>query len=155
MSIIQSNRQWRRECRQDWVGGDDRMIAARMKGGICNMVVRSAIRYDWHCWWCKDMEKRESGYIRQRMLKMKFPGRWKRARPQQSLLDVVIEDMKWFGVTEEDAMEAGDQLWRLLKREAKKRWSLGLSKTFYARVTQIIKTVILSLRHLDKWCDCI
>lgn len=52
---------------------------------------------------------------------MKFPGRWKRARPQQSLLDVVIEDMKWFGVTEEDAMEAGDQLWRLLKREAKKR----------------------------------
>lgn len=63
------------------------MIAARMKGSICHMVVRSAIRYDWTLLMMqRHVEKRESGHIRQRMLKMEFPGRWKRGRPQQSLV---------------------------------------------------------------------
>lgn len=48
------------------------------------------------------MERRDSGYIRERMLNMELPGGRKRGRPQRRFMDV-LKDMHRVGVTEVDA----------------------------------------------------
>lgn len=49
------------------------------------------------------VQRRYSGHIGQRMLKIELPGEKKRGRPQRRLVDVVKEIKKMVGVTEEEA----------------------------------------------------
>lgn len=46
------------------------------------------------------MQRRESGYVGQKMLKMELPGKRKSGRPQKRFMDVVKKDMLEVGVTE-------------------------------------------------------
>ncbi|PME06485.1 hypothetical protein A8A06_13560 [Escherichia coli] len=55
--------------------------------------------------WFGHVQRRDSGYIGQRMLKMELPGRRRRGRPQRRFMDVVKEDMQRVGVREEDARD--------------------------------------------------
>lgn len=57
--------------------------------------------------WFAHVQRRESGYPGQRMIKMKLPGRRKRSA-QRSIMDVGKENMQRAGVTEEDAWIGGD-----------------------------------------------
>ena len=53
--------------------------------------------------WFGHVQRREEGYIGRRMLGMEIPGRRKRGRPKRRFMDVVREDMRVVGVTEEEA----------------------------------------------------
>lgn len=72
--------------------------------------------------WFRRVKRKDSGYTGQRMLKMELPGRRKRGKPQRSFMDVVAEDAKMVGVTEEEVneAEADDLLWRHFKGAAKR-----------------------------------
>jgi len=52
--------------------------------------------------WTEHMQRRDAGYIRKRMVKMKLPDLRKRGRPKRRFIDVVREDMQ-VGIAEEDA----------------------------------------------------
>ena len=56
------------------------------------------------------MNRGEEGYVGRRILEMGISGRRKRGRPKRKFINVVREDMRVLGVTEE---EAGDrEVWR-------------------------------------------
>ena len=64
--------------------------------------------------WYGHVQRRNEGYIGKRMLGMGIPGRRKRGRPKRRYMDVVGEDMRVVGVTEDDT---GDRaVWRRLIR---------------------------------------
>ena len=46
--------------------------------------------------------RRDRGYIGQRMLRLEVPGKGRRGRPKRKFIDVVREDMRAIGVTEQD-----------------------------------------------------
>lgn len=54
------------------------------------------------------MQKRESGYIGQRMIKIELPRRRKKERAQRRFMNVVKEDVQRVGVIEEDAGTGGN-----------------------------------------------
>lgn len=86
------------------------------------------------------VQRRESEYSGQRMMRMEFSDRRKRERPQRRFMDVVKEDMQRVGVTEEDAGRGGDQgsylRWRPLKRSAKK-------KRRFKGISEIIRKMLM------------
>ena len=47
--------------------------------------------------------RRDSEYISGRMRRLELPGRRSSGKPKRGIMDVVKEDMKLFGVREEDA----------------------------------------------------
>ena len=51
------------------------------------------------------MLRRDRGYIGQRMLRLEVPGKRRRGRPKRKFTDVVREDMRAIGVTEQDARD--------------------------------------------------
>lgn len=53
--------------------------------------------------WSEHVQRRDSGHVGPRMMKMELPDRRKRGRPQRSSMVIVKEDMQRIGVTEEDA----------------------------------------------------
>lgn len=56
--------------------------------------------------WFGRVMKKDSGYIGQRMLEIKLPGRSRRGRPRSGFMDVVKGDMEMVGVRVE---EVGDR----------------------------------------------
>ncbi|KAK2879894.1 hypothetical protein Q8A73_023706 [Channa argus] len=53
--------------------------------------------------WFGHVQRRNCEYIGRRMLRLELPGRRSRGRPKRRFMDVVREDMKLVGVSEEDA----------------------------------------------------
>ncbi|KAK2896145.1 hypothetical protein Q8A73_015633 [Channa argus] len=53
--------------------------------------------------WFGHVQRRNCDYIGRRMLRLELPGRRSRGRPKRRFMDVVREDMKLVGVSEEDA----------------------------------------------------
>ena len=55
--------------------------------------------------WFGHVQRRDSEYIGNRMLRLELPGKRPRGRPKRRFMDVVKEDMKVVGVREEDAKD--------------------------------------------------
>ncbi|KAI5087616.1 hypothetical protein C0J45_22105, partial [Silurus meridionalis] len=58
--------------------------------------------------WFGHVQRRNTGYISRRMLRIETPGRRKRGRPRRRFMDVVREDMQVVGVKEEDVEDRGE-----------------------------------------------
>lgn len=58
--------------------------------------------------WFEHVQRRHTGYIRSRTLRMEPPSRRRRGRPKKMFMDVVREDMQMVSVTEEDVRD-GDR----------------------------------------------
>lgn len=56
--------------------------------------------------WFGHMQKRDSGYIGQRLLNMEMPAGSKRGQAQRRFMDVVREEMEISGVAEENASDS-------------------------------------------------
>ena len=53
--------------------------------------------------WFGHVQRRDSEYIRRRMMRYELPGRRPQERPKRRFMDVMKEDMKLVGIREEDA----------------------------------------------------
>ena len=56
--------------------------------------------------WFGHVQRRDSEYIRRRMMRLLLPGRRPRGRPQRRFMNVEKEDMKLVNVREEDAEDS-------------------------------------------------
>ena len=55
--------------------------------------------------WFGHVLRKDRGYILQRMLNLEVPGKRRGGRPKRKFIDVVNEDMRAIGVTEQDARD--------------------------------------------------